>query len=183
MSGRDDVQPRDPAEQLARVFEELRTIRNYVDSQLGTDRVRMSAIETNVAAIGAEHTWLPVFDQTGTVAATVNHAAYSTFGGWCIGEFQITATGAGAGGPIRVSRPLAGASFVAEIMAVGAAYTLDAAGGIGQLSGTVVVLGNEPTWFRFIRDDVAVANYFGTDPAFTVAAGDKLGGFFAYRTA
>lgn len=192
MSGRDNIQPADPALQIARLYEELRSQRAYIDGQFLTDRARLtsaestlSALGVTVTAIGASIPWVPLLDQGGTVTATVNRAVYSLVGNWCFGEFQLTSTGVGpgAGQAIRVSRPVTGATFAAEIMVLGAAYTLDAAGGVGQIGTEICVLGNEQTWFRFIRTDAPIGNYYGTDPSFTLAAGDKLAGFFAYRTA
>lgn len=173
-------------EQIAELTALGRTLTARVDANvtaLAVARGRIDVLETLIAAVGADIPWTPLLDQTGTVPITVNHAVATLVGDWCIGEFQVTATGAGGGGPIRVARPVTGSTFPAEIMAVGSAYTLDAAGGAGQLAAEVVVLGNEPTWFRFIRDDVAAGNYYGADPAFTLAAGDKLAGHFAFRVA
>lgn len=123
-----------------------------------------------------------VLDQGGTVTATVAWATYQRIGKTCTAWFQLTVTGAGAAAsPVRVSRPLTGVTIAGsgEIVSLGDAYTLDASGPT-QLAVDVIMLTNETTWVRFLRPDQAALNYFGADPSFALAAGDKLAGSFRY---
>lgn len=121
MGGRDQLQPRDPALQLARLYEERRTLRAYIDQQLGADRARLATAEASLVALQAFVTaatapvaWTPQV-RTGATLATLAafEGYYVKLGDLVVAEAAVTVNNFNAGsGTFTVTLPVAPRGYI-----------------------------------------------------------------------
>lgn len=129
--------------------------------------------------VGTWQAFTPVWIQAAATISWTGTCHYTQTGKTVTAWYDLTATSAGsAGGGVAVSLPLPSSvpGSSGSIVPIGAGFATVSTGQV-----PIVPLLNHNGTISFTRDDVLVTNYFGADPSFTIASGNKLGFFITYE--
>ena len=157
-----------------------------IDLLIQRDQRLEAYLQLMLSSIDAWPTWTPALTQGVAVTTTVNRAVVLKLGRMAICRFSVTAGSAGtAGSAITLSTPYSHA-YTTEIIELGDAYAIDAAGGAlganGQADLSIATSSGGTNTVAFLYSPRDYANYVGADPAWTLANGDKIGGTFIMET-